>query len=552
VFEENSKTTMELIQYFILFRRWFWLIFLAALVAGGAAFIRSSNAMLMYEAQTQILIGGFIQEANPDASSITTGKALANTYAELIKTNDVLQATSDALGGTIPPDDLRSIISANIKQETSLMVVTAIYSDPILVADIANEVSQQLVLASPTNLTSGQQAQVDFADEQITTLTDDLEHLRLTLDQIDEQIAATEDSEELSVLSEQRNVQVNQINLATATIAQFSNTIVSLQRRSNSLDIVETATIADSPVGGNARSSIILSALVGASLAGGVILLIEYLNDKIRLSSEIAESLAVPVLGVVSRFSASGDDYKDQVITTGLVFSNTVEEYRTMRVNLLFSTANNEGKRYLITSPSPKDGKSVTATNLAVSMAMDNKRVLLVDADLRRPSVHHFFGLNNEMGLSSLLTISPNGATPQMNDAPWEQYVQDSGIPNLWVIPSGFTPKNPIELLGSVALHQWLSVIEQSLDIDVVLFDTAPCLLVSDSVTLAATTHTQVILVVRAGVTRHNAAVRAKERFAHIGQDIIGVVLNQANPRDESYSGYYGYGYYGYSREDGE
>lgn len=541
---------MELIQYFILFRRWFWLIFLAAFVAGGLAFIRSTDTILVYQAQTQILIGGFIEEVNPDTNSIYTGKALATTYAELIKTNDVLQATSDALDVEIPPQVLRGLISTRIKEDTSLLVITVTYMDPILAADIANEVANQLVLSSPSNLTAGQQAHVDLANEQIATLSSDLERLRVSLDQIDEQMLATEDSEELALLSEQRNTLVNQINQATSTIAQFSNTTALLQRRSNTLDIVETATISAFPVGGTTRSSIILSVLVGASLACGGVLLFEYLNDKIRLSSDVAEVLAVPVLGIVSRFRRTANDYKDQVITTGLVFSNTVEEYRTLRVNLLFSVSNDERSRYLITSPSPEDGKSVTATNLAVSMAMDNKRVLLVDADMRRSTIHLFFGLSNEMGLSSLLTTTPNGHNPQMNgnDA-WKPYVQESGIPNLWVISSGFAPKNPMELLGSVALNHWLSIIEQSLNVDIVLFDTAPCLVVSDSVVLAATANTQVILVVRAGATRHRESVRAKERFAHIGRDIVGVVLNDANRRDESYSGYYGYDYSDYSRE---
>ena len=543
---------MELIQYFILFRRWFWLIFLAAFVAGGLAFVRSTDATLVYRAETQILIGGFIEDANPDSNSIWTGQALANTYAELIKTNDVLQATSDALDVKIPTEVLRDVISTYIKEGTSLMVITVVYMDPVLAADIANEVAQQLVLSSPTNLTVGQQAQIDIANEQIATLSNDLNRLRMSLDQVDQQTLATEDSEELALLSEQRTVLVNQINMATATIAQFGNTTALLERRSNSLDIVETATISTFPVGGS-NNSVILGALVGAALAAGVVLLIEYLNDKIRLSSDVAELLAVPVLGIVSRFRGSDKDYKNQVITTGLIFSNTVEEYRSLRVNLLFSVSNDKGKRYLITSPSPRDGKSVTAANLAVSMAMDNKRVLLVDADMRRPTTHLFFGLNNEMGLSSLLSTTPNGHNPQMsgNDA-WKPYVQETGIPNLWVISSGFTPKNPMELLGSVALNHWMSAIEQSLKIDVILFDTAPCLAVSDSVSLAATANTQVVMVLRAGVTRHKDALQAKERFAHIGQEITGVVLNNANRRDESYYGYYGYGYSDYHREVGE
>lgn len=543
---------MELIQYIRLFRRWFWLIFLTAFIGGSVSFIVRSQQPPTYEAQATILIGGFIDDPNPDRTAIGTGEVLAATYVQLVRTFDVLQATVDSLNLPLTADQLRSRINTRIISGTSLLVVSLTYTDPVLAADIVNELTRQIILRSPTNLTTEQQSQIDFLNSQIRALTTELNSLRQTLTQVDEQISNTRstDTATLAQLSERRTTLINQINEASSNIAQFTTTIANLQRRTNSVEIIESARIPTNTTGSSVLNVTLLGAMVGAALAFGGVLLLEYLNDTFRSADEITQGLNVPVLGVVSRFGKRGEAYNTRLITKQPLLSRTPEEYRTLRTNMLFS-ADPERKVFVVSSATPQEGKSVTAANLAVSLALAGVRVLLVDADLRRPRVHEIFNLPNELGLTSLLSMPPGEASDDtgkvsdrvFNANTWKQCVQTTSVPGLQVITCGFIPKNPTEILGSALMKRWAEVFQKSPNIDVVIFDTPPCLALSDSTVLAASINAQVVLVIEAQRTRRAAAMKAKERFTQVNVDVLGVVLNGADSRQDDYYGY-GYGYY--------
>lgn len=540
---------MELIQYIRLFRRWAWLLLLAAFIGGSVSFISRSTATPLYRSEVKIAIGSFLQSPNPDSGEIRLGQDLAQTYAEIVRTHDLLQSTITALNLPLSPGGLRNTINTRIIPNTSLLVVAVTYTDPVLAADIANELARQLILESPTNLTSEQQAQIDIANAQIQALRQELDGLRLQLSTINEQLSATGDAETIDRLTEQRNILINQINQSSANIASFSSSISSLQQRRNSLEIVEQARISGAVVGTSTLNATLLGAMVGLALAGGGVLLIEYLNDTFRTADEVVQSLQTPVMGVISRHGKKKDSYQKKLITSDL-FSRIPEEYRTLRTNLIFASGSDSKQPYIVTSASPEEGKTVTAANLAISMALADMRVLLIDADLRRPKQHLVFGLPNELGLSTLLTNPPqvqNGSNPnadfELTTQSWMQCIQDTGVPNLQVITSGFMPKNPAEMLGSTYMTRWVDIFHRALQPDVIIFDSPPCLVVSDSMVLAGAVDGQVVMVVEATKTRRNAAMRAKERFTNIGMEIVGVVLNGTNMRDEDYYGYYTYYY---------
>jgi len=202
----------------------------------------------------------------------------------------------------------------------------------------------------------------------------------------------------------------------------------------------------------------------------------------------------------------------------------------------------------VITSPGPSEGKSVTVANLAVTMAMAGLRVLLVDADLRRPRIHEAFGLKNEVGLSTLLSADPNEISPDGGRSGLPQNLleclQDTEVPGLRVIPSGFVPLNPAEVLGSIAMQHWYEVFRSSKNVDIVLFDTPPCLVVADASVLAAAIKAPVVMVLDAGETRRAAALRAKEQMDQLGIEVKGVVLNAVSAREQGYN--YGGSYYYY------
>lgn len=534
---------MELIQYIRLFRKWFWLILLATFVAGSISFIVSSGRPPVYEASTTIAIGQFIQSPNPNSSDITVGINLAQTYAKLVTTYDVLQGTIDELNLPLDVTQLERLIRTQILTGTSLMVVTVTYTDPVLVADIANGLAKQLVLHSPTNLTQEQQAQIDFANAQIVDLNQQLTTTRNQLKLIDDQIASTTNLDNLASLQDQRNSLITQINQASATIAQFSSTITTLQERTNSLDVVEQARVPTTSSGASVVTTTLLGAIVGATLAIGLALLIEYLDDTVRTSDIATQILALPILGGIIRFGKKNDEYAKRLVTAQASASPVAEGYRTIRTNLMFNVDTTTKGIYAITSPNPEEGKSITAANLAITMAQAGLQVLLIDCDLRRPKQHEIFGLKNDIGLTTLLSANPQELRDEKSNLQKLLYkcIQTTKLAKLWVITSGFIPQNPTELLGSSAFQMWIKMFRNFPEIDIVIFDTPPCLIAADSTVLAATAKAEVVMVLDASRTRRGAAVKAKQQFSNLGLTIRGVVLNRINLREESYD--YGYNY---------
>jgi polysaccharide biosynthesis transport protein len=535
---------MEPLQYFHLVRRWLWLLLLSAFIFGSVSFLTKVTQAPIYRTEVMIAIGNYLESPNPSSQDIWAGMDLAQTYAHLATTYDVLNGVKEALQLQFGVDTLASLVRTEIIEGTSLLQISVSYTDPVLAADITNEIATQLILQSPTNLTETQQDQIELLQGEIDAQRIVLSGLREELDEIDEILESTStSSEDYDGLQAQRNTLVNQINEASANIAQFTNTIASLQQRTNSVEIVESARIPSSPVGSGALLTTALGAFAGAALAFGAAMAFEYFNDSFRTTEELSQSLKLPVLGVISRFGKKSDAYGDRLISSLPNFSQTTEEYRILRTNLLYSIEK-ESRIFIVSSASPQEGKSVTAANLATSMALAGLRVLLLDADLRRPKAHEIFALQNNLGLANLLTRQNQaGKEAESSEMTWQAVIQKTAIPNLYVVTSGFTPSNPSELLGSLLLKRLVDGLRNTPQLDVIIFDTPPVLAVSDSAVLAASIEAKVLLIVNAGRTRRNHALKAKERFQHINVDIAGLVLNGADLRDDDFYGY-SYGYY--------
>lgn len=204
------------------------------------------------------------------------------------------------------------------------------------------------------------------------------------------------------------------------------------------------------------------------------------------------------------------------------------EAYRTLRTNISFSAVDTELQVIMVTSAGQGEGKSTTSANLAVVYAESDKKVLLIDADLRKPTAHRIFNISNRWGLTSLLS----GQTVL------QDVVQDTGIPNLQVIPSGTVPPNPAEMLASKRMKQVLEQLRQAFDI--IIIDTPPTLAVTDAQVIS-TRSDGVILVIDAGNVKRELAIKAKANLEHVQARILGVVLNNMD-RKESESYYYYYG----------
>jgi len=203
------------------------------------------------------------------------------------------------------------------------------------------------------------------------------------------------------------------------------------------------------------------------------------------------------------------------------------EQYRTIRSNIQFSSLDEDIRSLVMTSAGPGEGKSTTAANLAIVYAQQGKRVLLVDADLRKPTVHFSFRLENHIGFTNVLTKKTKllGA------------VHQTDIPNLLVLTSGPIPPNPSELLGSKNMDELLQTMYDNFDF--IVFDTPPTLAVTDAQVLSNKAEAT-ILVVSSGTTDRNAAQKAKELLTNAKAKLLGVILNNRKIESGDYYYYYG------------
>ncbi len=535
-------------------RSWLWLILVAAFVGGGIAFILTSRQVPIYYAQTTISIGQAYQDPNPSQTQLYVGQDLVATYQHLVQTRDVLQGVVDQLKLDMTTTQLQTLISTSAVADTSLIQITVQYTDPILAADIANGVANQLIAHSPTNLTDAQQKQIDLANQQIQSLTQEIAQERDEVAKIDAQLQSTEDPGTTQSLTSQRTVLVNQINQASATVAQFQATIATAQQQTNVVSVVDPAIIPVAPRTADTRIATLFGVFLGAAAALGLVTVLDYFDDKLRTVEVATQVLSLPIVGAIPRFGKRNASSGDRLVTNYGSLSEVTEAYRRLRTNLVFMTDQDHQKVLVVTSAGPGEGKSLTTSNLAATMAFAGMRVLLIDADMRRPMLHEMFGLENKVGLSTLLFVDPENANVGSKRSrdddlkvlrTLDQCVQATQVPNLKVITSGFIPSNPSEILGSMLMKRWVEAFRAASNIDVIIIDTPPTLMFADSSILGALVNATTLLIVDSTKTRRKQAVQARDQLQQIGVDVKGVVLNRLNPRDNTsyYGGYYG-GYY--------
>ena len=216
------------------------------------------------------------------------------------------------------------------------------------------------------------------------------------------------------------------------------------------------------------------------------------------------------------------------LITLEQTKSPISEAYRTLRTNVQFTGVDAETKTIMITSSGPSEGKSSTVSNLAVSMAQAGKSVLVIDADMRNPTQHKLFGLENRAGLSVALT----------QDQDFGTFLRETSVPGVMVITAGPIPPNPAELVGSKRMKRLIK--EFSEQFDMVLIDTPPIIAVTDAAILAQEVD-GVILVLASGEVNKEFAQKAKELLDKVGAKILGAVLNKVEMKTNEYYHYYNY-----------
>lgn len=329
---------------------------------------------------------------------------------------------------------------------------------------------------------------------------------------------------------------------------------VSAGLKSNNFRIVDSARPPTYPIEPNIPRNLGFAIMLGLATGVGLAFLLEGMDNSIRTTEQAQMISGLAPLGMIplgSKSAREGSNPKRLVIATSkeaveLVTqvrpqSQMAESYRALRTALLLSNLGSPPKVIMVTSALPQEGKTTTSINTAVVLAQKGVRVLLIDADLRRPSIHKTLGMGPRSGLSNVLTGSTN----------LDQAITRTAIlPNLYILPAGTPPPNPAELLASSNMRDALSQLREQYDHIVV--DTPPSLSVTDAVVLSQRADA-VVLVIRCGQTTRQALRRSRDILARVNAKVVGVLLNAVDLSSPDY--YYYYEYQGkYSRyyQDGE
>ncbi len=323
----------------------------------------------------------------------------------------------------------------------------------------------------------------------------------------------------------------------------------------NNITMIEPAEVPTIPSSPKRLQNILLALLLSTVAGVGLALFMDYLDNTVKEANDITQYAQIPTLAMIPKLTTnkanslqpesgviaiSQDSKPYRMALNAQLFdpdANSVgtEAYRILRTSILLSTAGGPPKKILFTSGSPSEGKSTTAVNTGISLARLGRSVLVIDADMRRPTIHKILGIENKIGLSNCLS----------GEVRLENVIKPSTIPNLSVLPSGIIPPNAAELVSSESMRKLL--LDLSPYYDHILIDSPPLANVTDAIVIS-TMVDGVILLVSSGKCTREILRYSSQQLAKVNAKVLGAVLNNFDFKNDGY-GYYDYNYYGTYRE---
>jgi succinoglycan biosynthesis transport protein ExoP len=519
---------MEFKQYILPLRRWWWLLVAATLIAVVSSYLATLRQPPIYQTLTTLMIGQVITDPNPTGAEFTLSRQLAENYAEIANREPVKIATMEALGlGWLPDYKATALPNGQFIE----IAVTDI--NPDRAQAVANELARQLILRSPTGSQSDEQDRQAFVQSQLNNLQGQITATETEIQTLREALGGMDSARQIA----DTQAQITALEAKLADLQGiYSDLLANTQGGAiNTISVIEEAFKPSVPIGPNKPLIILLSAAVGLSLAVVAAFVLEYMDDTVKSPEEAEKITGVPVIGYLSELDI-GD--------VGALYAAdnprhpSVEEMRTLRTNLDFAGVDHPLKTLLITSTEMEVGKSSVAANLAVVISQTEKKVILVDADLRRPNVHNFYGFQNKNGLSDVFR----------GESSLEDVSKKWRGGEVEVITAGDVPPNPAELLGSKRMSEILETLGS--EADIVIID-GPPFVVADAPVLASKVN-GVLLIIRLGHTRKPALNALMGQIKRSGAKVIGVALNRIPAKSIGY--YTGNPYYSayYTNDEAE
>ena len=520
-----DQQNTDLKQYIAAFAKWWWLIVVSVVMAGIVSYLAAQSQPRQYFSSATLLVGQGTRSLNTNASDLSISQALAQSYADIATRDPVLLGTLNALQLPWDTGVLRNKVNARVVQGTQLLEVSVIDTDPERAKVLADTVANQLIQQSPSagNLSIEDK---QLVQEQVADIRDSLKRGKEELKLIDETINKAQSAQEMRAAQSRQSVLQQQMTRWQGTLGDL---LLQLQSgAANSLSVIEPGKVPSAPVGPNSLQNVILAVAIAFALSAGAALLLEFLDDTIKGADDVRHVLGMTPMASIARIE-TGDVPSDKLVVSRYPMSPAAESYRVLRANLQFKMGDKRIRTLMVTSTVPMEGKSLTSANLATVLAHSGKRVLLVDADLRRPTVHRIFEIGNSAGLTTALSSST---------VDFSEIIHEEVLENLSVMTSGPLPPNPAELLSSNRMLELVRALSQRFD--VVIFDTPPVMAVADATVLASAVD-GALLVVDNNHTRKKLLRQSFDALMAVGTNVMGIVLNRVSirGRESSYTYYY-------------
>lgn len=501
---------------------------LSTLLALGTSFLMVRDLPPVYTSQSTLLIGKTITNPNPSSNDFWLNQQLTSFYMDLAYREPVTDAAKKALNLSALPKYTVKPLGNN-----QFLEIDVTDPDPQLAMRVATELARQLIVISPGGAQSGDPARNKFTDEQLTKT-------QLLIIATEEQIAKKQD--EMGTIQSARDLENAKQEIQTLQErlillqTNYSNlAATSKPAVSNSLQLIGPATLPTVPSGINNYLIMAIAGVAGLVLGGGAAYLLEGLDATLKTPKEIEKALGLPLIGYLMDM---GKEYRFSRYVADHPRSMYAEAVRTLRANLEIQAPEKRIKTLMVTSPDQGDGKTSVSVNLAISFAQGGKSVILIDADLRRPSIHKYFAFDERTGVSDVIDgkVKPASALQAWGDG------------GLSVMTAGDSKEIGDEFFSPEKVEKLLN--EVKVLADIVIVDNPP-IAVSDALIFASKVDA-ILLVVRPGSTNRDLAKLMKQRIDDVQGKILGVVLNGIPITKSGYYGVYRYyiPYY-YGKENG-
>lgn len=445
---------MELGEFLRPLRRWWRLLLASTALAAASSCCYVLRQPAMYEARTTLMIGQALGNPNPTGNELALSQQLTGTYADLVQRRPVREQTMAVLGLHSLPE-----YRANPLPDRQLLEIVVLDTDPVRAKAVADELARQLILQSPTAPQPEEQQRQAFISDQLASLQANIlqtqSEITATGVELENAFSALEISElESEITALQTKLNTLQSNYA-ALLASTSEGAV------NAIEVIEPATLPLVPNDSDKTETVLVVVAIALILAVGTAYLLESLDDTIRTPEDLARVNRTANLPSIPEFRWGRGSLP--ILAQDAWSSPVTESFRALRTGLYAASVNKLRRVLLITSATPREGKSLVAANLAAVLAEAEKKVLLIDADLRRPMQHKLFGVSGDQGLAELL-VALDGPGQSDRGEMIKRATQPTGSTRLALMAAGTMTPEAVRLLGSDKMKALLETVSQSVD----------------------------------------------------------------------------------------